>query len=373
MRRLTSLLPGLALCLAVTGLAILAQGLETRLFHRAWIEALVFAILIGAAVRTAWTPGPAWRSGVEFSAKTLLEIAVALLGAGATAATLVAVGPVLLLGIAATVAAAILAGFALGRLAGLPPRMSTLIACGNAICGNSAIAAVAPVIGADSEDVAAAIAFTAALGVGVVVGLPLLSEAMGWSAKGFGAFAGLTVYAVPQVLAATAPVSPLAAQVGGLVKLVRVLMLGPVVFVLSLIARRWREETAPPLPEVAAGDRPKPGRPALGQLVPWFILAFLAMVAARSLNLISGAALKPMAALASALTIVSMAALGLGVDVRVLARAGPRVTAVVLLSLATIGALAFGCIACTGFTSTQAISRRIRKTRSAAGSMSFKV
>ena len=57
---------------------------------------------------------------------------------------------------------------------GLPKRMAVLVACGNAICGNSAIAAVAPVIGAKPADVASSIAFTAILGVIVVLALPLL-------------------------------------------------------------------------------------------------------------------------------------------------------------------------------------------------------
>ena len=84
--------------------------------------------------------------------------------------------------------------------------MATLIACGNSICGNSAIAAVAPVIGAEGKDVAAAIGFTAVLGVGVVLGLPLCCRSPSApDARAFGVFAGLTVYAVPQVLAATTP------------------------------------------------------------------------------------------------------------------------------------------------------------------------
>jgi uncharacterized membrane protein YadS len=107
-----------------------------------------------------------------------------------------------------------------------------LVACGNSICGNSAIAAVAPVIGADGEDVAASIAFTAVLGVVVVLLLPFLAPLLHLSGLQYGVLAGLTVYAVPQVLAATAPLGMVAVQMGTLVKLVRVLMLGPVVLVL---------------------------------------------------------------------------------------------------------------------------------------------
>ena len=92
---------------------------------------------------------------------------------------------------------------AICRLLGLPLRMSILVACGNSICGNSAIAAVAPIIDADGDDVASSIAFTAVLGVVVVLGLPLLVPLLKMSLTQYGVLAGLTVYAVPQVLAAT--------------------------------------------------------------------------------------------------------------------------------------------------------------------------
>lgn len=222
--------------------------------------------------------------------------------------------------------------------------MATLIACGNSICGNSAIAAVAPVIGADSDDVASSIAFTAVLGVVVVLGLPFLVPVLTLSLTQYGVLAGLTVYAVPQVLAATLPIGALSNQVGTVIKLVRVLMLGPVVLGLSLITSRLRDETDEPAPNVTAGDRPARGRPALQELVPWFIVGFLVVLTIRSLGLIPAPALPPIGLTASILTTVSMAALGLGVDVRVVAAAGLRVTAVVTASLVVLGALSFGLI-----------------------------
>ncbi|QUD87909.1 YeiH family protein [Phenylobacterium montanum] len=325
--RWSALLPGLALCGAVTVAAFGLQALEIRLFGRAWLEALVIAILLGAAVRTAWTPGQRFLPGVAFSAKMLLEVAVVLLGATISASTIFGQGPALLVSIAGLVVLAICVSYGLGRLFGLPHKMATLIACGNSICGNSAIAAVAPVIGAESEDVAASIAFTAVLGVVVVLILPLLAVALHMSPRGFGVFAGLTVYAVPQVLAATAPISSFSAQVGAVVKLVRVLMLGPVVLVLSLL---HGQEQA---------DATKRG-PNLQHLVPWFILGFLLMVALRSAGMLPAPAVKAAGGLATWLTILSMAALGLGVDVRTVAKAGPRVTAVVTLSLMALGAVA---------------------------------
>jgi uncharacterized integral membrane protein (TIGR00698 family) len=347
-QRAASVAPGILLCAAVTGAALVLQTLETRLFGRAWLEALVIAILLGTAIRTAWAPGKRFMAGIEFSAKILLEVAVVLLGATISAGTILGAGAPLLAGIVGVVGLAIVTSYGLGRVFRLPHRMAVLIACGNSICGNSAIAAVAPVIGADGDDVAASIAFTAVLGVAVVLGLPLLATCLHMTPRAFGVFAGLTVYAVPQVLAATAPVSSFSAQVGTLVKLVRVLMLGPVVLVLSLLAREDREEPDEAAPAVTAGDRPKPGRPALHQLVPWFILGFLALVAARSAGLVPLALIKPAASAATALTILSMAALGLGVDVRVVAKAGLRVTAVVTLSLLALGAVALVLIRALG-------------------------
>lgn len=336
--------PGLLLCLAVSGAALAVEHLETAFFQRAWLEALVLAILLGTLVRSLWSPARSWRAGISFCAKTLLEVAVVLLGASLSAATIATAGAPLLLGIAAVVFVAIGLSYGIGRLLGLPQRMAILVACGNSICGNSAIAATAPVIGADGEDVAASIAFTAVLGVAVVLCLPLLIPALGLSVHQFGILSGLTVYAVPQVIAATAPAGQAAIQIGTLVKLVRVLMLGPVILVLSLLSGRLRAETDAPAPHVTAGDRPAPHRIAPHHIVPWFILGFLVLAALRSAGLIPAVLLAPLATIANLLTIVSMAALGLGVDIRSVARAGPRVAAAVILSLLALAATSLGLI-----------------------------
>ncbi len=340
--------PGLLLCVGVTLGAMALERIEVRLAGAAWLEAMVLAILVGTAVRTAWTPGRRWAAGIDFSAKFMLEVAVVLLGVSVSARTVLAVGPGLLFGIAALVVLAIGCSYGVGRLLGLPHRMATLIACGNSICGNSAIAAVAPIIGADGEDVAASIAFTAVLGVIVVLALPLTVPLLHLSGLQYGALAGLTVYAVPQVLAATAPVGAVAVQLGTLVKLVRVLMLGPVVLGLSLLTRRLRDEADEAAPHVTTGDRPAPGKLPLHRLVPWFIVGFLVLAGLRSAGLIPDASLAPTTWVANLLTVISMAALGLGTDLRVVARAGGRVTAAVTASLLVLGAISLGLIRLLG-------------------------
>jgi uncharacterized integral membrane protein (TIGR00698 family) len=346
--RFNGLLPGIGLCVLVTAFSYGLQAIEVRLVGRPWLEALVFAILLGVAIRTAWTPSDTWHQGIDFSAKILLEVAVVLLGASVSVRAVLAIGPALLIGIAVVVVIAIVTSYGISRALGLPQRMAILVACGNSICGNSAIAAVAPVIGADGEDVASSIAFTAVLGVVVVLLLPLLVPLLSMSLTQYGVMAGLTVYAVPQVLAATLPIGALSNQVGTVVKLVRVLMLGPVVLAMSLLASKLREETDEPAPEVTAGERPAKGHLAIHQLVPWFIVGFLIVAAIRTAGWIPTPVLEPTAFLANLLTTVSMAALGLGVDIRVVAKAGLRVTSAVTGSLVVLGIISFGLIRLIG-------------------------
>ncbi|SMD16698.1 putative sulfate exporter family transporter [Rhizobium sp. RU36D] len=316
--RLLRLLPGLGLSFGVTLLAVAVEQVEQAFLGGGWLGSLVLAIIIGAGIRSSVRLGPALLPGIDFSARTLLEVAVVLLGASISVAAIREAGATLVIGIAAIVATSLGFSYLICRALGLSARLATLVACGNSICGNSAIAATAPVIGANADEIASSIAFTAILGVGAVLLMPLLPELLGLSALQYGAFAGLTVYAVPQVLAATAPAGLVSMQTGTLVKLVRVMMLGPVIFSLGLAK--------------GAGCR----KISLHQLVPWFIVGFALMMALRSANLIPGAALEPIAAASHWLTIIAMAALGLSVDIRQAARAGGRVIASAVLSLAML-------------------------------------
>ncbi len=329
-----AILPGVALCAAVTGVAYAIQIVEEHASGHPYVEALVLAILLGTALRSVWTPSQRFRPGIAFSGKILLEIAVMFLGASLSAAALAAAGPQLLGGIVLVVVVSLGASYAIGRAMKLPHKMALLVACGNSICGNSAIAAVASVIDAEGDDVASSISFTAILGVIVVLALPLLIPLLAMSDTQYGVLAGLTVYAVPQVLATTVPVGPLATQIGTLVKLVRVLMLGPVVFLAAVSHGQSLSsvKTAP----VGASVVDKPKRVPVHRLVPWFIIGFIVFAALRSLDLIPAVILPPLAMVTTVFTVLSMAALGLGVDLRTLSRVGGRATLVVTLSLALL-------------------------------------
>ena len=281
------------------------------------------ALLLGMTVRFWWRPGETYEPGIQFAGKGLLEISVAILGLSVDLPLLLRAGPALALAIVVVVVVGLAGGVLIARAFRLRPRLAVLVACGNAICGNSAIAAVAPVIGADAEDVASSIAFTAILGVIVVVALPLLIPLLSLTNYQYGVLAGLTVYAVPQVLAAAFPVSALSGEVATLVKLVRVLMLGPVVL---FFAVRERSRVVTGL--------------SWGTLMPWFIVAFLVLATLRAFGAIPTAWVAPTRVVSTYLTIVAMAALGLSADLRSVARAGGRVIAAVSVSL--LGLVALG-------------------------------
>ena len=325
------LLPGIGASVGVSVVAVIGGWAQSVWFGRPVVEPLVLAIIIGMLVRSfGWMPADC-EPGVRFVGKEVLEVAVFLLGATLDAPKLFASGPILALGIVAAVVAALTVGFGIGRAAGLPPKLALLVSCGNAICGNSAIAAVAPVIGADREDVAASIALTAVLGVTVVLALPLLAGPLGYSNYQYGVLAGLTVYAVPQVLAAAFAVSVVSGQVATVVKLARVLMLGPVVLFLSLRRRR-----------VAATTTRKTS------LLPWFVVGFVLLAIVRSMGWLPDAAISTARVSAQWLTIAAMAALGLSVDFASVKRVGARVAIAAVGSLLALLGMVIGLISALG-------------------------
>ncbi|MGF9563065.1 putative sulfate exporter family transporter [Neorhizobium sp. JUb45] len=320
---LTRLLPGVLATLAVSAVAIALEAAEIQFLQGRWIESLVLAILVGMAVRSCFDLSPSLDAGIQFCAKTVLEVAVVLLGASISISAIEDAGLTLVVAIMVIVALSLIGSYGIGRLVGLSPRIATLVACGNSICGNSAIAAAAPVIHAKPDEIASSIAFTAVLGVALVLALPLLQMPLSLGVADYGVFAGLTVYAVPQVLAATAPAGLISVQTGTLVKLIRVMMLGPVIATLSVLH-----------------GRNTGGKLCWKSMVPWFILGFAALMALRSADMIPQAALAPTSATSGLLTIVSMAALGLSVDIRSIRQSGARVIGAAMLSLAFLSGLA---------------------------------
>lgn len=313
-------LPGLAAAAAV---ALAALGLH----HWLPVDALILVILIGAGIRSVKPQMEGLETGIHLAAKRPLELAVMLLGATLDSRALLAAGPGLLAGIALLVGLSLVIGYGIGRLCGLGQRLALLVACGNSICGNSAIAAAAPVVAASEQEVATALTFTALLGVGTVLLLPLALFLPGMGELRYGVLAGLTVYAVPQVAAATAMTGTLSLHMATLVKLSRVVMLGPVTLGLTLLHRHHGR---------AGQDRPP--------LLPWFIIGFAALAGLRAAGLVPEMLAAPVGTAAHLLTLWAMAALGLSINLRGLASGGGRVLAAAALSLLALMGMSLGLI-----------------------------
>lgn len=312
---LSKIAPGILICIGAALVAQILYVVESSLFNDAWLDTIVIALVVGFATRSIFGLHERFVPGVAFTSKQLLEFAVMLLGATVTVEGIQALGLSVLVGIVAIVILSIAATYAISRMFGLPKRQSILIACGNSICGNSAIAAVSSVIKAKPQETASAIAFTAVLGVIVVLLLPLAYFRGGLGEYQYGILAGLTVYAVPQVLAATVPVGVASMQVAALVKLVRVAMLGPVVLSVSLFHGMGQRQFR------------------LKSLLPWFLAGFALLAMLRIGGVIPEWSEKPITTAAKFITIISMAAIGFSINVSDLKESALRVSFVVSLSL----------------------------------------
>lgn len=309
---------GLCLVFTITAIAYATQLLEIWFMGYSVIEALVVALMVGILWRNTLGLSSRCIPGVRFAGKQMLELAIVLLGASLDLALVTEAGQSLIIAVILTVVFGLLVSFTIGRLLGLNRRLAMLIAVGNSICGNSAIVAVAPVISAEPDEIASSIALTAVIGVVIVLGMPLLIGILNLDLYQYGVLAGLTVYAVPQVMAATFPFGILSVQVGTVVKLLRVLMLGPVILWLSLLIRRKKHFNS--------GIR-------WFRITPWFIIGFMLMAYARSKGLIPTASIDQLHQLSLVLTVVAMAALGLEANFRAIRKTGLSVIMTVTLSL----------------------------------------
>src|SRR5262249_43132963 len=146
--------------------------------------------------------------GCNFAAKQVLEFAVVLLGASVDFVAFAKAGGGMIAAAGVAVVGTILVAVYIGRLFRITKNTAVLVGVGNGICGNSAIAAVAPIVKASPDEVAASIGFTAVLSIFMVLLLPVVQQRLHLSPQQYGVVAGLCVYAVPQVLAATFAVSP---------------------------------------------------------------------------------------------------------------------------------------------------------------------
>ncbi len=332
--RREALWPGYLLAAAVAALSYLIHylpiapfGLETEYGVRrpvsAAIIAIVCSVLLGSFVKL---PGSV-RAGSKSAVKTIIPLAIILAGAGVDLGQIARLGPRILMTTLACIVVATAAAFWFGRLFGVWRRTSLLIGAGTAICGTSAIVAVAPVIEAEDEEVTLAVGVVNLLGLVFMFALPAAGGLLGLGDDAYGVWAGTSVHAVPQAVAAGFAFSAKAGTMATLVKLVRVTLLAPFLFVLMFWQVRHRH---------AGGVTVHYGR-----LVPPFVWGFLAVAVVSTLGLFPSLqfqpaawlgvgstatlALSPLVVEAGSICLtLAIAAIGLEVNLRVLVHVGGR-------------------------------------------------
>ena len=233
MTQVKNLGPGLLLCLA---LAIPSWLLGKRF---PIVGGPVFAILAGMAVTLFYRDKKSTQAGIAYTSKKLLQSAVILLGFGLNLSEIAKVGLTSLPIIVSTISTSLIVSFLLYKLIKMPANVSTLIGVGSSICGGSAIAATAPVIGADDEEIAQSISVIFLFNVAAALIFPTLGGALGLSNEGFGLFAGTAVNDTSSVTATASAWDGMhpganALDQATIVKLTRTLAIIPITLALAI-------------------------------------------------------------------------------------------------------------------------------------------
>lgn len=321
------------------------------------IGAAIIAILVGMAIRNLIPLPRGLGSRLRQVVRITIPAAVVL---GAAELDLRTVAGLSLPALTTTIACVLVglgAAVAASRALGLNRATALMLGAGTAICGNSAVVAVAPLVRAEDDDVGVAIGTVNLAGLAVMLALPPLGHLLGLSPSGFGVWAGTTIHSVPQVAAAGEAFSRDAAAIATLVKLVRVAMLAPLVFVIAILEARRREaQVLRSAAQPGAADTAPLWSPAsivrYGRYVPWFVWGFIAVAAINTLGLMPTMALPwsdgPVALgpvlskLSAYLLAIAMAAIGLELDLRTLMRVGLPALAAGFIAAIVLVAVSLG-------------------------------
>ncbi|WP_462274283.1 YeiH family protein [Filifactor alocis] len=157
------------------------------------VGAPVFAIFIGMIVNTFYKDRAKTGAGIKFTSKYILQFAVILLGFGLNLSQVLMVGTTSLPIILSTITTSLLCAWLLQKKFNLDSNTATLVGVGSSICGGSAIAATAPVIKADEEEIAKAISVIFLFNILAALIFPTLGDLIGLSNNGFSVFAGTAV------------------------------------------------------------------------------------------------------------------------------------------------------------------------------------
>ena len=313
MKRWKEQAPGVLVCLGISAPCwLLGRAVPV-------VGGPVFAILAGMAAALFWREKGAAGPGIAFTSRKVLQYAVVLLGFGLDLSEIARVGLQSLPIILSTITISLAAAFLLRKTLRVGTNISILVGVGSSVCGGSAIAATAPVIGADDEEIAQAISVIFLFNVAAALLFPTLGNMLGLSNEGFGLFAGTAINDTSSVTAAASTWDSLHGTGGAvleratIVKLTRTLAIIPITLALAL--RR------------ASGARQGGEGFSLRRVFPFFILFFVLASVVTTAAVLAGAdagLFAPFKELSKFFIIMAMGAIGLNTDLVKLARSGGR-------------------------------------------------
>ncbi|MGE4277531.1 MAG: YeiH family protein [Lawsonibacter sp.] len=311
MNRIKTNSPGILLCLIIAVPAwYLGQLVPV-------VGGPVFSILIGMIV-TGWIKHKETvNSGVSFTSKKILQYAVILLGFGMNLSVIASTGLQSLPIILSTISTSLIVSYVLFKILNVPNKISVLIGVGSSICGGSAIAATAPVIDADDEEIAQSISVVFLFNVIAALIFPTLGGILGLSNYGFGLFAGTAVNDTSSVTAAASAWDAIhgsnALETAAIVKMTRTLAIIPITLVLALY--RTKKETG--------NDSKVKIKTIFPFFILYFVLASVITTVCTSLGVPAGA-FAPFKTLSKFLIVMAMAAIGLNTNLVKLVKNGGK-------------------------------------------------
>lgn len=313
--------PGLAVCIAIA----VPAWLLGKVFPV--VGGAVIAIVAGMLLTLFWNDKGACDAGIHWTSKVILQAAVVLLGFGMDLGVILQTGRQSLPIIVCTIATSLVLAWLMQKALHIPGKTSILIGVGSAICGGSAIAATAPVIHADDDEVAQSISVIFFFNVLAAIFFPMLGHALGFSTTSggpFGIFAGTAVNDTSSVTAAAATWDSMwhlgtqTLDKAVTVKLTRTLAIIPITLVLALYQARAENN---------GGEKNKAGSFSFRRAFPMFILYFViaAIITTVCIHFgVPAAAFAPLKELSKFMIIMAMAAIGLNSNVIKLIKSGGK-------------------------------------------------
>jgi uncharacterized integral membrane protein (TIGR00698 family) len=256
-----------------------------------------------------WHYPKIYKAGISATSKRVLQAAIVLFGFQMNLSNVLTLGGQGLLLIGSSITVSLLIAYGIGKALRMQANEQLLIGVGTAICGGSAIAAVAPIVEASEREVATAISIIFLFNVLAVFVFPLVGYALSMSDLRFGMWCGSAINDTSSVVAAAYTFSDAAGNTATVVKLTRTLMIIPVSFFLALQQAKKQGGS---------------GNFRMAKVFPWFVAAFFAACIIKSLEIIPAQLSKFWGGMGKFCIIMALAGIGLNVDLRELITRGKK-------------------------------------------------